>query len=90
MKKNKSSSLYSKGRYLSLLLRHKPEQENLNMDSNGWVNVNQILISLNLRLDELEKIVSENNKRRFSFNSDKSKIRANLLKFYFMERFKNL
>lgn len=64
-----------KGRQLSYLLRHDPK--GLDMDGNGWVTVADLLKKINISMDELERIVSTNNKRRFSFNNDRTSIRAN-------------
>lgn len=69
-------------RLLSLVLRHRPEKIGLELDSNGWVTTKQLLVNLKasgngvITLDELEDIVRENNKKRFEFNSDHTKIRA--------------
>lgn len=64
------------GRYMSLLLRHAPEKEGLDMDKNGWVSVKQLITKLEISMKTLEEIVEENDKKRFSFNADKTKIRA--------------
>ena len=65
------------GKYMSLLLRHKPEAEHLDMDKYGYVKVKQLLTALDIKMSDLEEIVESNNKKRFSFSSDKRKIRAN-------------
>jgi len=76
MKKNNS-------KFISLLLRHKPELIDLNMDVRGWVPVNELLKlskskkNIEITMEELEDIVENNDKKRFSFNYDKTKIRAN-------------
>lgn len=62
-------------RYLSKLLRHNPE--NLEMDKNGYVSVDQVLSKLNITIDILNEIVESNDKQRFAYNDDKTKIRAN-------------
>ena len=64
-------------RYLSLLLRHKPEKENLNMDKYGYVSVNQILSKLEISKDDLDYIVDNNDKKRFIYSDNKLLIRAN-------------
>jgi putative RNA 2'-phosphotransferase len=66
----------------SYLLRHKPEAVHLTMDENGWVAVDQLLensakYQFEFSLEELEIAVETNKKKRFSFNDDKTKIRAN-------------
>ena len=68
-------------KFLSLILRHKPETIGLKLDSNGWVNVIELLNQMNkngrqLNMSELEYVVETNNKKRFEFNDDKTKIRA--------------
>ena len=67
---------------LSLLLRHKPEAANLRLDKNGWADVEDLILKFSTKyyyLDRsiLERVVAENNKKRFTFNHDGSKIRAN-------------
>lgn len=56
---------------LSYLLRHGAQKEKLPIDSQGWVPVQAILAhnrlkSLKASLEDLERIVSENDKQRFS------------------------
>jgi putative RNA 2'-phosphotransferase len=64
-------------RYLSLLLRHKPEEASLDMDKNGWVKVKQLLKNTDITMDELIDVVENNNKKRFIFNDSQTSIRAN-------------
>lgn len=64
-----------KGREISYLLRHNPED--LLMDDKGWVEVKDLLRKINITFDELVDIVENNDKKRFSFNEDETKIRAN-------------
>lgn len=65
-------------RLLSKVLRHKPESIGLTLDKNGWADVDFILEKIEgLDMELLEDIVETNNKKRFSFNDDKTKIRAN-------------
>lgn len=64
-----------KSRYLSKLLRHNPED--LDMDKNGYVSVDHVLSKLNIHSIELDEIVESNDKQRFAYNDDKTKIRAN-------------
>ncbi|MCC6370385.1 MAG: RNA 2'-phosphotransferase [Bacteroidia bacterium] len=74
--------LKHKSRFLSLVLRHKPETIGLSMDANGWVNVDELIEKCNqnnfpLDFSLLEEIVETNDKNRFSFSEDLLKIRAN-------------
>jgi putative RNA 2'-phosphotransferase len=64
-------------RFLSLILRHKPEEIGLTLDENGWGDVQFILEKTGQTFDELKNIVETNNKKRFTFNDDFTKIRAN-------------
>ncbi len=66
-------------KFLSLILRHKPETINLILDKNGWAFVSDILSNSELKFTrgELEEVVATNDKKRFSFSEDKTKIRAN-------------
>ena len=63
-----------KSRKLSYLLRHDPE--GLEMDKSGGILVTDLLKKLNITREELDEIVEQNDKKRFSFNSDKTKLRA--------------
>lgn len=70
------------GRFISLILRHKPETIGIQLDENGWADVNELLMGINrngrkINREDLERIVKENNKKRYIFNDDKTKIRAN-------------
>ena len=64
-------------KFLSLILRHKPETIGIKLDKNGWANISEILRGMKIDFATLEKVVAENDKQRFSFNDDKTKIRAN-------------
>lgn len=61
---------------ISLLLRHKPEVKGLNVDKNGWVGVKSLIESIEITKEELDYIVDNNDKQRFEYNSNHSKIRA--------------
>ncbi len=67
--------------FMSLVLRHKPQEIGLQLDENGWVLVSEFLSQMNgygntIDLENLEEIVATNDKKRFAFNKDKTKIRA--------------
>ncbi len=64
------------GKYLSLILRHKPEEANIVLDKNGWTNVEILIDNIGITYEELNWIVVNNNKKRFTYNDDKTKIRA--------------
>lgn len=77
------SNLVKLSKFLSLILRHKPETIDLTLDENGWADVAELIYLANkhnktpLTRALLEEIVASNDKQRFAFNEDKSKIRAN-------------
>jgi putative RNA 2'-phosphotransferase len=69
-------------RFLSLVLRHKPEAIGIKLDEQGWTDVESLLEKSNpggFNLDKtiLKHIVETNSKRRFAFNETGDKIRAN-------------
>lgn len=69
-------------RYISLLLRHKPEVGNLTLDKNGWCDVKKLITAVNKKypsfdMDTLIEIVNTDEKGRYSFNEGKILIRAN-------------
>jgi putative RNA 2'-phosphotransferase len=69
-------------KFLSLILRHQPERIGLKLDPAGWISVEELLEAcrnqgFTLTMDELEAVVAENDKQRFSFSDDGSRIRAN-------------
>jgi putative RNA 2'-phosphotransferase len=70
-------------KFLSYVLRHHPELINLNLDENGWANVDELITKSKrdphegISFKELDEIVETNDKKRFIFNEDKTRIRAN-------------
>lgn len=77
---NKNIKRYSK--FLSLVLRHKPEEIGLELDEQGWADVGDLLSKMQARGKDinqalLEEIVKTNDKKRFSFSDDGQRIRAN-------------
>jgi putative RNA 2'-phosphotransferase len=68
-------------KFLSYILRHDPLKINLNVNINGWANVNELLEKLNshgykISKSDLIKIVENNDKQRFKLSDDLSNIRA--------------
>lgn len=74
-------SLKNPSKYISLILHHKPETIGITLDEHGWANVAELIEGVNrthpLTMDVLEEIVSTDEKQRYSFNEDKTLIRAN-------------
>ena len=74
-------SLNETSKYIALILRHKPETIGITLDEHGWANVSELIAGISrtqsFDMAMLEQIVREDNKRRYSFNEDKTLIRAN-------------
>jgi putative RNA 2'-phosphotransferase len=69
-------------KFISLVLRHRPDIISLDMDEQGWCDVNQLIDNMNkdgktISYEKLNEIVETDNKQRYSFNEDQTKIRAN-------------
>lgn len=65
----------NKSRFLSYILRH--DTQGLSMSKSGWVKVDDILNKLDINKLELDEIVSNNDKNRFSYDVTGTLIRAN-------------
>lgn len=70
------------GKFISLILRHKPESVGISLNEHGWADVSELIAGTRksgkyIDMEMLERIVAENNKQRYSFNGDRTKIRAN-------------
>ena len=68
-------------KFMSLVLRHKPEELGITLDERGWTDVNVLLQKIKDRgfsidMEILKQVVAENSKKRFAFNEDGSLIRA--------------
>lgn len=68
-------------RYISLILRHHPEAAGITLDEHGWAVVEELLAGIRrtayIDMAMLEEIVMTDDKQRYSFNEDKTLIRAN-------------
>lgn len=75
------ASLTRTSRYISLILRHKPETIGITLDEHGWADVGELIAGISrthpLTMELLEEIVRTDGKQRYSFNGDKTLIRAN-------------
>ena len=68
-------------KFLSLVLRHKPETIGIQLDQNGWTDINVLIEKANsygigFDRETLNHIVATNSKKRFAFNDALDKIRA--------------
>jgi putative RNA 2'-phosphotransferase len=69
-------------KFMSLVLRHRPEQIGLQLNEQGWADTRELIDKLNqhgagITPEILNIVVDSNEKKRFAFNEDKSMIRAN-------------
>lgn len=71
----------STSKFLSLILRHKPETIGITLDEHGWADVGELIAGISktrpFDMEMLKAIVSTDNKQRYSFNDDMTRIRAN-------------
>ena len=68
-------------KFISLVLRHKPEAANLTVDKYGYAQVDELVAYLNKKyggftVTDLDTIVETDDKQRYSYNNDHTKIRA--------------
>ncbi len=66
---------------MSLILRHNPQKIGLTLDANGWANVEELIRcsqTSHTRLTRplIEEVVANNDKQRFAFSEDGTRIRA--------------
>ena len=66
----------SASKFLSLILRHKPETIGISLDEHGWAEVDRLIAGIaktrEFNMGLLEEIVRTDNKQRYSFNGDKT------------------
>ncbi len=74
-------SLTDTSRFISLILRHKPDTIGICLDEHGWADTKELIEGVarthEFNMDILEEIVRTDDKQRYSFNEDKTLIRAN-------------
>lgn len=69
-------------KFLSLVLRHRPEEIGLTLDREGWASVEELVQCANrnrlaMTAEIIREIVETNDKQRFSLSPDGTRIRAN-------------
>lgn len=68
-------------RFISLILRHKPEAAGITLDEHGWADVEELIEGIRksrpFDREMLEEIVRTDEKGRYSFNEGRTLIRAN-------------
>lgn len=79
---SKEEKYKKESKFLSLVLRHHPEAIGITLDAHGWAEVNVLIKHMKRKfpvfsLKMLEEIVATDNKQRYAFSEDNTKIRAN-------------
>ena len=79
-------SLIGMSKFLSLVLRHEPERIGIELDDEGWTDIEELISRANtyqkaegytpLTRELIEEIVETNNKKRFKMSDDGWMIRA--------------
>jgi putative RNA 2'-phosphotransferase len=80
---NQEKRLKGYSKFLSYVLRHNPGQIGLELDKNGWADVKKLLRhceevkrARGLNREIMDEVVATNNKKRFEYSKDGTKIRA--------------
>lgn len=74
--------LVKTSKFLSFVLRHRPQKIGLTLDAQGWVLVADLIeraesAGYHLTRELLEEVITRNDKQRFSLSEDGRYIRAN-------------
>lgn len=69
------------GKFLSYILRHRPDTIGITLDREGWANITDLVAAAaksGKRFDReiIEAVVASNDKRRFALSEDGQRIRA--------------
>jgi len=77
-----ADELVNVSRFLSLVLRHKPETIGLVLDGHGWARLDDLVRRAEahgtpLTRSLVEQVVAESDKQRFAISEDGERIRAN-------------
>lgn len=73
MMETKGYNIIQRGKRLAFLLRH---DKNYQFDEHGWRKISDLINRHGYTMDELKEIVETNNKQRFEFSEDMTRIRA--------------
>ncbi len=74
-------TLEKTSKFLSFVLRHKPEAIGLELDAKGWVLLSELIekaaSEIQLTQALIERVVETSDKQRFALSEDGTRIRAN-------------
>jgi putative RNA 2'-phosphotransferase len=76
-----NKKLVSTSKFLSLVLRHRPETIDMQLDDQGWMDINALIEKANahgnpITLELLHEVVATNDKQRFALSEDGLRVRA--------------
>ncbi len=76
------NSVTELSKFIALILRHQPSAAEITLDENGWAQTSALIAGVKktgrvLDMPLLKQIVNTDEKGRYSFNADFTKIRAN-------------
>jgi putative RNA 2'-phosphotransferase len=77
-----NKKLVEASKFLSYVLRHKPETINIRLDTEGWTNMQELIEAAfsyegkTIEIEDILTIVAENDKKRFEISADGKMIRA--------------
>jgi putative RNA 2'-phosphotransferase len=77
-----TNKLIEISKFLSFVLRHKPQAIGITLDAEGWVAIDDLLKAAardgrSITRQQLQEVVATNDKKRFSISPDGRLIRAN-------------
>ena len=74
-----NNSLTETSKFLSYILRHKPDAIGLTLDPEGWADIKDLIAKADIPItnDLLHKVVATSDKKRFAISEDGLSIRAN-------------
>lgn len=68
------------GRYVSMLLRHHPEEAGVILDEHGWTDVDELIDKVSPKYPLTEELLHQlaygSDKQRYEFSEDEKRIRA--------------
>lgn len=74
-----NTSLIQTSKFLSYVLRHKPDAIGLELDPEGWADIEELISKADIPITDelLREVVATNDKKRFIISTDGLSIRAN-------------
>ena len=68
-------------KYLTFILRHNPEAIGMNLDSEGWLNIDDLIQNAkahgkSITHAQLHEVVASSDEKRFAISDDGQRIRA--------------